>query len=234
VVCPRIGEDTGDLEGEFPDFAGDDPDTKPRRPPLAVTDVLPMLAAGPLAGLRLAALHGRLTPDEKDRTMLDFAAGKIDVLVATTVIEVGVDVANATVMAVLDADRFGVSQLHQLRGRVGRGSHPGLCLLVTDAAADAPARERLDAVAATTDGFALARVDVEQRREGDVLGAAQSGRRRQLKLLSLLRDEDLISAARTEAADIVAADPSLADHPLLAAQVAALVNEDQAEYLEKA
>jgi ATP-dependent DNA helicase RecG len=234
VVCPRIGEDTGDLEGEFPDFAGDDPDTKPRRPPLAVTDVLPMLAAGPLAGMRLAALHGRLTPDEKDRTMLDFAAGKIDVLVATTVIEVGVDVANATVMAVLDADRFGVSQLHQLRGRVGRGSHPGLCLLVTDAAADAPARERLDAVAATTDGFALARLDVEQRREGDVLGAAQSGRRRQLKLLSLLRDEDLISAARTEAADIVAADPSLADHPLLAAQVAALVNEDQAEYLEKA
>ncbi|MDT4918863.1 MAG: ATP-dependent helicase RecG, partial [Pseudonocardiales bacterium] len=166
VVCPRIGEDTGDLEGEFPDFAGDDPDTKPRRPPLAVTDVLPMLAAGPLAGMRLAALHGRLTPDEKDRTMLDFAAGKIDVLVATTVIEVGVDVANATVMAVLDADRFGVSQLHQLRGRVGRGSHPGLCLLVTDAAADAPARERLDAVAATTDGFALARLDVEQRREG--------------------------------------------------------------------
>jgi ATP-dependent DNA helicase RecG len=145
-----------------------------------------------------------------------------------------VDVPNATVMVVLDAERFGVSQLHQLRGRIGRGGHPGLCLLVTDAPAAAPARERLDAVAATTDGFALARLDVEQRREGDVLGAAQSGRRRQLRLLSLLRDEDLIVAARTEAQDIVAADPTLAAHPLLAAQVAALVNDDQAEYLEKA
>jgi ATP-dependent DNA helicase RecG len=166
--------------------------------------------------------------------MTEFAAGRIDVLVATTVIEVGVDVPNATVMAVLDADRFGVSQLHQLRGRIGRGGHPGLCLLVTDVDAEAPARERLDAVAATTDGFALARLDVEQRREGDVLGAAQSGRRRQLKLLSLLRDEDLITAARAEAADIVAADPTLADHPVLAEQVAALVRDEQAEYLEKA
>jgi ATP-dependent DNA helicase RecG len=150
------------------------------------------------------------------------------------VVEVGVDVPNATVMVIMDADRFGVSQLHQLRGRVGRGGHPGLCLLVTEAAPDTPARERLDAVAATTDGFALARLDVEQRREGDVLGAAQSGRRRQLRLLSLLRDEELITAARAEAADIVAADPTLAGHPLLAAQVAALVRDDQAEYLEKA
>jgi ATP-dependent DNA helicase RecG len=229
VVCPRIGADLTDDDGELPDY-----EEEARRPPLAVADVLPMLADGPLHGLRLAALHGRLTPDEKDRTMLDFAAGQLDVLVATTVIEVGVDVPNATVMVVLDAERFGVSQLHQLRGRIGRGGHPGLCLLVTDAPAAAPARERLDAVAATTDGFALARLDVEQRREGDVLGAAQSGRRRQLRLLSLLRDEDLIVAARTEAQDIVAADPTLAAHPLLAAQVAALVNDDQAEYLEKA
>jgi ATP-dependent DNA helicase RecG len=234
IVCPRIGEDMSDFEGEFPDYEEQDAGTASRRPPLAVVDVLPMLAEGPLRGLRVAALHGRLSADEKDRTMTDFAAGRADVLVATTVIEVGVDVPNATVMAVLDADRFGVSQLHQLRGRVGRGGHAGLCLLVTDAAADTPARERLDAVAATTDGFRLARLDVEQRREGDVLGAAQSGRRRQLKLLSLLRDEELISAARAEAADIVAADPTLAEHPLLAAQVAALVNDDQAEYLEKA
>jgi ATP-dependent DNA helicase RecG len=233
IVCPRIGVDMSDFEGEFPDYEDEDAEARARRPPLAVVDILPMLAEGPLKGLRLAALHGKLTPDEKDRTMLDFAAGKIDVLVATTVIEVGVDVPNATVMAVLDADRFGVSQLHQLRGRVGRGGHPGLCLLITDVGPDTPARERLDAVAATTDGFALARLDVEQRREGDVLGAAQSGRRRRLKLLSLLRDEDLISAARAEAADIVAADPTLADHPLLAAQVAALVDDDQAEYLEK-
>src|SRR3954454_4372773 len=166
VVCPRIGEDMTDFEAEFADFQ--EPAGPPRRPPLAVMDVLPMLAEGPLSGLRLAALHGRLTPDEKDRTMLDFAAGHIDVLVATTVIEVGVDVPNATVMAVLDADRFGVSQLHQLRGRVGRGGHPGLCLLVTEALPETTARERLDAVAATTDGFALARLDVEQRREGDV------------------------------------------------------------------
>jgi ATP-dependent DNA helicase RecG len=137
-------------------------------------------------------------------------------------------------MAILDADRFGVSQLHQHRGRVGRGEHGGLCLLVTDMPAGTPARERLDAVAATSDGFVLARLDVEQRREGDVLGAAQSGRRRQLRLLSLLRDEDLIVAARAEAADLVGADPNLADHPLLAEQVAALVQDEQAEYLEKA
>jgi ATP-dependent DNA helicase RecG len=234
IVCPRIGEDMTDFEGEFPDYEDDEADTRSRRPPLAVVDVLPMLADGPLRGLRLAALHGRLAAEDKDRTMLDFAAGKIDVLVATTVIEVGVDVPNATVMAVLDADRFGVSQLHQLRGRVGRGGHPALCLLVTDAGPGTPARERLDAIAATNDGFALARLDVEQRREGDVLGAAQSGRRRQLKLLSLLRDEELITAARAEAAGIVAADPTLAEHPMLSRQVAALVNDDQAEYLEKA
>jgi ATP-dependent DNA helicase RecG len=234
VVCPRIGEDMADFEGEFHDYADQDAGTRSLRPPLAVSDVLPMLADGPLHGLRLAALHGRLAADEKDRTMREFAAGGIDVLVATTVIEVGVDVPNASVMAVLDADRFGVSQLHQLRGRIGRGGHPGLCLLVTDAPPDTPARERLDAVAATTDGFELARLDIEQRREGDVLGSAQSGRRRQLRLLSLLRDEDLIVAARAEASDIVAADPTLAAHPLLAAQVAALVSDDQAQYLEKA
>jgi ATP-dependent DNA helicase RecG len=232
IVCPRIG--TGAVEEEMADLDDDDDESPARRPPVAVSDVLPMLSEGPLRGLRIAALHGRLAPDDKDRTMTEFAAGRIDVLVATTVIEVGVDVGNATVMVILDADRFGVSQLHQLRGRVGRGGHPGLCLLVTDAPPGGPARERLDAVAATTDGFALARLDVEQRREGDVLGAAQSGRRRQLKLLSLLRDEDLIVAARAEAADIIAADPSLTDHPLLAEQVAALLRDEQAEYLEKA
>ncbi len=228
VVAPRIGEDAE--PGEPAEF-DDEPAT--RRPPVAVTDVAPMLAEGPLKGLRLEVLHGRLHADEKDRVMTDFAAGRSDVLVATTVIEVGVDVPNATVMVILDADRFGVSQLHQLRGRIGRGGHPGVCLLVTDGAADSPARERLVAVAATTDGFELARLDVAQRREGDVLGAAQSGRRSQLRLLSLLRDEELIVAARAEATDLVARDPELADHPLLAAQVAALVRDDQADYLEK-
>jgi ATP-dependent DNA helicase RecG len=137
-------------------------------------------------------------------------------------------------MVVLDAERFGVSQLHQLRGRVGRGQHPGLCLLVTEAGPGTPSRERLDAIAATSDGFELAKLDVEQRREGDVLGAAQSGRRSQLRLLSLLRDEELIAEAREDAALLVAGDPQLARHPLLAEQVAMLVGDAGAEYLEKA
>jgi ATP-dependent DNA helicase RecG len=232
VVCPRIGEDMSDFEAEFAEY--EEPDEPARRPPLAVMDVLPMLADGPLHGLRLGVLHGRLAPEEKDGVMRGFAAGDLDVLVATTVVEVGVDVPNASVMVIMDADRFGVSQLHQLRGRIGRGGHPGLCLLVTEVPGGTPARERLDAVAATTDGFELSRLDVEQRREGDVLGAAQSGRRRQLRLLSLLRDEELIAAARAEAAEIVAADPTLARHPQLAQQVAVLVRDEQAEYLEKA
>jgi ATP-dependent DNA helicase RecG len=226
IVCPRIGADLAEDEAELEEPAN--------RPPLAVMDVLPMLADGPLHGLRLAALHGRLASDEKDRVMSEFSAGAIDVLVATTVVEVGVDVPNATVMVILDADRFGVSQLHQLRGRVGRGAAKGVCLLVTDMGAGTPARERLDAVAATTDGFALARLDVEQRREGDVLGTSQSGRRSQLKLLSLLRDEDLIVDARVEASELVAADPDLSAHRALAAEVAALVADEQAEYLDKA
>ena len=231
VVCPRIGPGTeidADLVAEF-----DDVEVPGRRPPVAVTDTLAMLRDGPLAGLRLAPLHGGLRPEEKDHTMAGFVAGDVDVLVATTVVEVGVDVPNATVMVVLDAERFGVSQLHQLRGRIGRGSAPGLCLLVTDATPGTPARERLDAVAATTDGFVLAKLDVEQRREGDVLGAAQSGRRSQLRLLSLLRDEELITEARAEAAALVADDPELRSHPLLAERVAALIGA-QAEYLEKA
>jgi ATP-dependent DNA helicase RecG len=235
VVCPRIGEGAADLDDLDPDDLPDeDPEDDGRRAPLAVTDVIASLADGPLRGLRLAALHGRLTPEEKDSVMTDFAAGRLDVLVATTVIEVGVDVPNATVMAVLDAERFGVSQLHQLRGRVGRGVHPGLCLLVTEAPEDAPSRERLAAVAATQDGFELARLDVEQRREGDILGRAQSGRRSHLRLLSLLRDEDLITAARAEASDLVAADPELTGFPLLAAQVAAAIGEERGEYLQKA
>jgi len=230
VVCPRIGAGLPEQGGELPLAA----DEATRRPPAAVTEVIETLTAGPLHGLRLAPLHGRLPTDEKDQTMADFAAGRVDVLVATTVVEVGVDVPNATVMVIVDAERFGVSQLHQLRGRVGRGSAKGVCLLVTDLPEGSPSRERLDAVAATNDGFELARLDVEQRREGDVLGAAQSGRRSALRLLSLLRDEDLIVQARTEASDLVAADPDLSDNPLLAAEVAALVRDERAEYLDKA
>ncbi|WP_341719517.1 ATP-dependent DNA helicase RecG [Micromonospora sp. FIMYZ51] len=228
VVCPRIGDATGGAEEEPPAV-----DDTGRRPPLAVTEVAPLLAEGPLHGLRIGVLHGRLPADEKDAVMRSFAAGELDVLVATTVVEVGVDVPNATMMVVLDADRFGVSQLHQLRGRVGRGSAAGLCLLVTEAAEGSSARERLDAVASTTDGFKLAELDLEQRREGDVLGATQSGHRSHLRLLSLLRDADLIRDARAEAIALVEEDPDLSRHPALAASVAALVDADRAEYLEK-
>jgi ATP-dependent DNA helicase RecG len=245
VVCPRIGGDDGPAsapQADSPDGAAAeaypdtlfDSDDGQGRPPLAVLDVAPALAGGPLAGLRLQILHGRLPTDEKDKAMRAFADGSADVLVATTVVEVGVDVPNATVMVIMDADRFGVSQLHQLRGRVGRGSEPGLCLLVTEAPADSKARERAEAVAATLDGFRLAEIDLEQRREGDVLGAAQAGRKKSLKLLSVLADKDLIVAARREATALVDADPELAAHPALAAAIAAALDEEQAEFLEKA
>ncbi|MGH3907766.1 MAG: ATP-dependent DNA helicase RecG [Pseudonocardiaceae bacterium] len=228
VVCPRIGGDSADAAG------GEDvPRGADARPPLAVLDLLPQLAEGPLAELRLGVLHGRLPGEEKDAVMRSFTAGEIDVLVATTVVEVGVDVPNATVMVIMDAQRFGVSQLHQLRGRVGRGAHPGLCLLVTDSPEGTAARERLDAVAGTGDGFELARLDLELRREGDVLGAMQSGRRSALKLLSLLRDEDLIGQARDAAQRLVETDPELARHPGLARLAADLLDEERAQYLEK-
>jgi ATP-dependent DNA helicase RecG len=261
VVCPRIGEGPGGegpggegrsgegRSGERPSGAGargeegdqlyspgadGDQASDLGRPPVAVLDLAAELEAGPLAGLRLAVLHGRLPPDDKDRVMLAFAAGSVDVLVTTTVVEVGVDVPNATAMVIMDADRFGVSQLHQLRGRVGRGRHEGLCLLVTEAEADAKSRQRLDAVAATLDGFKLSRLDLEQRREGDVLGAAQAGRRSSLKLLTLLKDENLIGDARQEAQRLVDADPALAGQPALAAAVRVLLDRERAEYLEKA
>ncbi len=243
VVCPRIGDAAGDPVGSAGDAEEEPGETGPvdeptggaqRRPAAAVLDWLPRLAADELAGVRVAALHGRLPVEDKDRTMREFAAGRLDVLVATTVIEVGVDVPNATVMVVLDADRFGVSQLHQLRGRVGRGSAPAWCLLHTEAPAGTPAAERLAGVAATLDGFELARLDLEHRREGDVLGASQSGRRSSLKLLRLLADEDLIRAAREEASALVGADPALAGAPALAAAVVDLLDDDRAGYLEKA
>jgi ATP-dependent DNA helicase RecG len=241
VVCPRIGDGTDsdadpgegdfggvDMEGSIPRGIGE----TGRRQPLAVLDVAATLDAGPLSGLRLGILHGKLHPDEKDRVMREFSAGEIDVLVATTVIEVGVDVPNATVMVIMDAERFGVSQLHQLRGRVGRGTAAGLCLLVTEAPPASPSRERLDAVAATLDGFKLSRLDLEQRREGDVLGAAQAGRHSSLRLLRLLADEDLIGLAREEATTLVTADPQLAAHPALRTAIDELLGV-QAEYLDK-
>jgi ATP-dependent DNA helicase RecG len=230
VVCPRIGGDLADMEAQFEDL---EPvlEEFPRRPPLAVLDVAEELREGPLSGLRIKILHGRLPADEKDEIMRSFAAGDIDVLVATTVIEVGVDVPNATAMVIMDAERFGVSQLHQLRGRVGRGGHPGLCLLVTESAAES-SRERLEAVAGTTDGFELSRLDLIQRREGDILGAAQAGRRRTLKLLSVLKDEKLITLARTEATSVVESDPELTGYPALRAAIADMLGQ-HADYLDK-
>ncbi|WP_042392361.1 ATP-dependent DNA helicase RecG [Streptacidiphilus carbonis] len=226
VVCPRIG----DAEDEPKKPAGGEDD---RRPPLAVLDVAEELSGGPLSGLRVEVLHGRMQPDAKDDVMRRFTDGEVDVLVATTVIEVGVNVPNATVMVIMDADRFGVSQLHQLRGRVGRGSATGLCLLVSEMPGGSPARQRLDAVAGTLDGFELSRIDLEQRREGDVLGAAQSGVKSSLRLLSVLEDEEVITEARAEAARLVTEDPDLTAHPALAAALRALVDDDRAEYLEK-
>jgi ATP-dependent DNA helicase RecG len=237
VVCPRIGDEApGEAAGDDGGIAADDADADftARRPPLAVLEVAPALEGGPLSGLRLGILHGRLNPDEKDRVMTAFAAGEIDVLVATTVIEVGVDVPNATAMVVMDAERFGVSQLHQLRGRVGRGVAAGLCLLVTDAPEASPSRERLDAVAATSDGFRLSRLDLEQRREGDVLGATQAGRRSSLKMLRLLADEELIAFARQEASAVVEADPQLAGHPALREAIDDLLGPQRVEFLDKA
>ncbi|MBK5306715.1 MAG: ATP-dependent DNA helicase RecG [Frankiaceae bacterium] len=227
VVCPRIGENVADDEEPAVEDDG-------RRPAVAVFELHPMLVEGPLQGLRVEMLHGRMTPDAKDDVMRRFTAGAVDVLVATTVIEVGVDVPNATVMVVMDADRFGVSQLHQLRGRVGRGAHAALCLLVTEMETGSPARERLEAVAATTDGFELSRIDLEQRREGDVLGATQSGTRSSLKLLRLSQDEDLIREARDVAVGLVESDPDLSGHPALAQAVRDLVDEERADFLEKA
>src|SRR3712207_3100868 len=188
VVCPRISADEADENLEEVEDVEDDEDAAGQAPvavggpdsagttrTAAVEEVAPSLRDGPLAGLRVSALHGRLTPEEKDDVMRAFASGTVDVLVATTVIEVGVDVGNATTMVVLDAERFGMSQLHQLRGRVGRGGHPGLCLLVTTADAGAPGRARLEAVASTLDGFRIADLDLQLRKEGDVLGDEQSG-----------------------------------------------------------
>ncbi|MFE3376352.1 ATP-dependent DNA helicase RecG [Streptomyces anulatus] len=237
VVCPRIGDDAEEAEGKGGKKAKakkaapeEDPD---KRPPLAVLEIADELRKGALAGLSVEVLHGRMHPDDKDDVMRRFAAGDVDVLVATTVIEVGVNVPNATAMVIMDADRFGVSQLHQLRGRVGRGSAPGLCLLVSEAHEASPARARLSAVAATLDGFELSRIDLEQRREGDVLGQAQSGVRSSLRMLTVIDDEEVIAAAREEAVAVVAADPELEHLPELRTVLAALLDKDREEYLDK-
>ncbi|MFJ8670429.1 helicase-related protein [Streptomyces sp. NPDC093589] len=242
VVCPRIGDEEEAPKGAKKGAAGakgaaakesSPEEAEDKRPPLAVLEVAEQLAKGPLEGLRVAVLHGRMAPDDKDDVMRRFAAGALDVLVATTVIEVGVNVPNATAMVIMDADRFGVSQLHQLRGRVGRGAAPGLCLLVSEMPEASPARARLAAVAGTLDGFELSRIDLEQRREGDVLGQAQSGVRTSLRMLSVIDDEDVIAAAREEAAAVVTADPELTGHPDLRLALSALLDDEREQYLDK-
>ncbi|MFJ6790180.1 helicase-related protein [Streptomyces angustmyceticus] len=241
VVCPRIGDEEDTPKGAKKTAGakgGADAEVSPedaeeKRPPLAVLDIAGQLAEGPLAGLRVAVLHGRMAPDDKDDVMRRFAAGELDVLVATTVIEVGVNVPNATAMVIMDADRFGVSQLHQLRGRVGRGAAPGLCLLVSEMPEASPARARLAAVAATLDGFELSRIDLEQRREGDVLGQAQSGVRSSLRMLAVIDDEEVIASAREEATALVTADPELTGYPELRTALSALLDDEREQYLDK-
>ncbi|MBF6214392.1 ATP-dependent DNA helicase RecG [Nocardia puris] len=232
VVCSRIGddEDAAPAKGKG---RGKAPEEKEAPPTQAVVDMFETLRSGPLAEVRVGLLHGRLHADEKDRVMRAFNDGDVDVLVCTTVVEVGVDVPNATVMVIVDADRFGVSQLHQLRGRIGRGKHPGLCLLVTDAAPGGSAMSRLEAVAATTDGFELAVLDLRQRREGDVLGSAQSGTATSLRLLSLIDDLEVITTAQDLARRLVEDDPGLRNHPGLAALMRAAVDSERLEYLAK-
>lgn len=229
VVCPRIG----DAEDDPKKARKSAEDEAEKRPPLAVLDIADQLAKGPLSGLRVEVLHGRMHPDDKDAVMRRFAAGETHVLVATTVIEVGVNVPNATAMVIMDADRFGVSQLHQLRGRVGRGSAAGLCLLVSEMPEASPARQRLNAVATTLDGFELSRIDLEQRREGDVLGQAQSGARTSLRVLAVIEDEEIIAEARQEATAVVEADPELTGLPGLRTALDALLDEEREQYLEK-
>ncbi|WP_402469055.1 ATP-dependent DNA helicase RecG [Isoptericola aurantiacus] len=252
VVCPRIHpDDDVALDGDdgapgrsrraaaefddVPEFLeisdGEAPDRAPLR---AVLEVADMLRSTPrLDGVEIGVLHGQMAAADKDTAMARFAAGEAPVLVSTTVVEVGVDVPEATVMVVFDADRFGISQLHQLRGRIGRGRDHGLCLLVSTARPGTPAAARVEALADTTDGFELATLDLELRSEGDVLGAAQSGRTSSLRLLRVVKDADLIAEARTEAAGVVDADPDLEGHPELARAIAVQLDSEQEEFLER-
>ena len=241
VVCPAIdGTDPhpelveGD-DGSVPEPVEAAGSAGPVKRPIAnVTDTTAELRAHPaLAGSRIETLHGRMSSDDKDRIMQDFAAGRIDVLVATTVIEVGVDVPNASTMVILDADRFGVSQLHQLRGRVGRGGVPSVCLFVTHAEEETLARERVEAVASTLDGFELAQKDLELRREGDVLGNTQSGGRSSLRLLRVAKDGELIADARDLAAAVLEVDPTLQDYPELRDALARRLDAEAEAFLSK-
>ena len=226
VVCSRIGDD------DSPEPA---PEPEEQKGPktTSVVELYETLVEGPFAHRRVEMLHGRLAPDEKNAVMDAFGRGEVDVLVSTTVIEVGVDVPNATTMVIVDAERFGVSQLHQLRGRVGRGQHAGLCLLMTNSNEISQSMQRLRAVAGSNDGFELARVDLEQRREGDLLGSLQSGVNTSLRFLSLLEDVEVIEDARGLAEDVVSEDITLLHHRPLADLVDGILVPQKIAYLDK-
>ena len=252
VVCPRI--DVADESGAGPaadaaapgpaadeDVVGSDDDLldgldgAPARPPAAVAEWAERLRAEPaLEGVRIGTLTGRMGQADKDAAMEDFASGRAPVLVATTVVEVGVDVPEASLMVILDADRFGLSQLHQLRGRVGRGGRESVCIAVTGAEVGSPAYHRLRAFARIGDGFALAEADLALRSEGNVLGAAQSGRASDLDLLRVTRDGDVIAQARVEAEAVIAVDPELREHRALAAAIADRLDEESEAFLDRA
>jgi len=254
VVCARIEGDaveegdeeeaaeTGEVPADERDQGGAEElplgldDEAPPRPPLhAVGEVAEALRGRPeFSDIAIGVLHGRMRPEEKDVAMARFASGETPILVCTTVIEVGVDVPEASVMIVLDADHFGLSQLHQLRGRIGRGAIPGVCLLVSASGDDTLAHDRLSALVETTDGFALAEKDLELRREGDVLGAAQSGGRNSLRLLRVIRDQEVIEVARKDAHTLVDGDPTLAAHPVLAVAIEEWLEPEREEFLERA
>lgn len=238
VVCARIDGDAKKADVDGADLVTDDPpedeDARPQRPLHAVVEVAEQLrGTAALRGVAVGELHGRMTPEDKDRALADFASGAVPVLVSTTVIEVGVDVPDATVMVVLDADRFGISQLHQLRGRIGRGTKPGVCLLVADAPPGTDAATRLGTLAETRDGFALAAVDLALRREGDVLGAAQSGGSSSLRLLKVTEHADVIERARVAARELVDADPDLEAHPALAEAIQRMLAGEREEFLDR-
>jgi ATP-dependent DNA helicase RecG len=245
VVCARIdaagdgkaSRDDGDgadlVLDDVPEGAAEG-DERPKRVLRAVLDVAEELrGSAALHDVPVGVLHGRMGPEEKERALADFSSGAVPVLVSTTVVEVGVDVPEATVMVVLDADRFGISQLHQLRGRIGRGSRPGVCLLVADVPDGTPAATRLATLAATRDGFELAGVDLELRREGDVLGAAQSGRGTSLRLLKVTEHVDVIEHARRDARELVAADPELAGYPDLVAAIQTMLAGTREEFIDR-
>lgn len=251
VVVPKIGEDGDSLEegaaffgasslngagadnsaqGYFGQGGSASSDGKAQL--TSVASMYSYLSAeDALVGVRIGTLHGRMDPAEKTAVMTAFERGEIDLLISTTVIEVGVNVPNATLMIIMDADRFGISGLHQLRGRVGRGGYAGTCLLVTRQEEGGVSRERLDAVASTTDGFELSRIDLAQRREGDILGAAQSGSKSTLRFLRALADADIIERAREDARSVVEKDPTLAKHPSLARTIDRALDADREAFL---